>query len=173
MRNDVNAQRYPTIGILLHWCTAFLVVGAYVLSEDATEFGNAPPMLHFSWGMAAFASAVARLAMRPLSAMPPAESTWRWAWVAKAAHAILYLLLIAVPLSGWYALSRMGLSVSIFGWHVPALATHTMDNAPGAVGTMHQLGGHFLLLLAASHAGTALWHQFVRKDKILQRMNPF
>jgi cytochrome b561 len=84
----------------------------------------------------------------------------------------LYLLLFAVPLTGWYVLSRMGLRVSVVGWNLPAIAMQAPDHASAVVGPVHQLAGTLLLIVAGLHAVVALWHQFVIKDKLMRRMNP-
>ncbi len=166
------APRYSTLIILLHWCTALLVVVAYVLSEDAEHFGNNPPALHFTLGFSVLVLTVARWATRRAAAAPPAQSIVRWL-PARAVHATLYLLLVAVPLSGWYSVSRMGLPVFVLGARLPAIATQASDHASGVVGIVHQLAGTLLLVVAALHAGAALWHQFVIKDNLLRRMGPF
>jgi superoxide oxidase len=169
---DRLSPRYPTLAILLHWCTAVLVVVDYILSEDSEHFGNKPPALHFTLGFSVLVFTVARWAARYAAATPPAQSTVRW-MPARVVHATLYLLLLAVPLSGWYSLSRMGLPMFVLGSRVPAIATTAPDHAPGMVGLVHQLAGNVLLIVAALHAGAAVWHQFVIKDNLLRRMRPF
>jgi superoxide oxidase len=168
-------QRYSNTIILLHWCTAILVILSYALSEDARRFGNDPPLLHFSFGLSVLVLTITRLGARVWGGVPPEHSNGRW-WLARCAnimHAALYLLLIAVPLSGWYLVSRMSLSVSVLGWTVPALAAPAPARAGGIIGGLHQIGGNLMLVLAGLHGMTALWHQFALKDGIFRRMSPF
>jgi superoxide oxidase len=169
---DLVAPRYSTLIILLHWCTALLVVVAYIFSEDAEHFGNNPPALHFTLGLSVLVLTVARWATRRAAATPPAQSAVWWV-PARVVHASLYLLLLAVPLSGWYIVSRMGLPVFVLGARLPSIATPAPDHASGMVGILHQLAGYLLLFIAALHAGAALWHQFIIKDNLLRRMRPF
>jgi cytochrome b561 len=44
-------SRYSMFMIVLHWTTALLVVGAYVVSKDAREVRVEPPTLHFAFGL--------------------------------------------------------------------------------------------------------------------------
>ncbi len=89
---------------------------------------------------------------------------------AKAGHAVLYLLLIALPLTGWYAASRLGVPVSFFGLHLPAIAAQ-VQGAPGLIADLHENAGTVILYLAGLHALMAIWHQFVLRDGTLQRMS--
>lgn len=169
------AERYPTPIILLHWCTAVLVLVAYALSEGSRHFGSDPPLLHFSVGFAVLVLVMARLAVRIWGGVPPPHPIKRL-WLARLAsivHATFYVLLIAVPLSGWYAVSKLGLPVRLLGWTVPAITVPSPDLASGSIGRLHQVGGNLLLILAGAHAVAALWHQFSLKDNIFKRMSPF
>ena len=56
---------------------------------------------------------------------------------AAAGHGLLYALLIALPLTGWYAASQMGVQVQFLRLHVPALT------APVAL-LLSVLGGYGL-----------------------------
>ena len=158
----------------LHYTTAVLVVVAYLLSESAREVRDAPPVLHFTFGLAVLLLVVPRLIARALGGAPPLERA-NGIWLARAArlgHGVLYLLLIAVPLTGWYAASRLGVHVSILGLTLPPIA-FAVDGEPGLIAQLHPLGGNLILILAGLHAAMALWHQFVRHDNTLRRMSPF
>ena len=93
------------------------------------------------------------------------------ALAAKAGHALLYLFLIALPLSGWYAASRLGVPVSFFGFQLPAI-TERVQGAPGLIADIHENAGTIILYLAGLHAAMAVWHQYVLRDGTLQRMSP-
>ncbi|CDX36438.1 Cytochrome B561 (fragment) [Mesorhizobium sp. SOD10] len=90
---------------------------------------------------------------------------------ARAGHTLLYVLLFALPLSGWYAASRLGVPVSFLGFDLPSL-TASVQGAPGEIADLHQTGGTLILWFAGLHALIALWQQFVLKDRTLERMNP-
>jgi cytochrome b561 len=167
------AQRYSGLLIAIHWLTAALVVAAWFTAEGPRHVRADPPVLHFTLGMAVLLLLIPRLVARWTGGTPrPAAPGSGWLdRAAKAGHALLYALLIALPLTGWYAASRMGVSVSFLGLTLPSLAA-PVEGYPGLIAELHQNGGDLLLILAGVHALMAIWHQFWLKDGTLTRMNP-
>ena len=166
-------RRYSQITIAIHWLTALLVVVAWLTAEGGRHARADPPYLHFTLGLAVLLLVVPRLLARWLGAAPRVEDP-RSRWMdlaARAGHTVLYLFLIALPLSGWYAASRLGIQVSFLGLDLPALAA-PVQGAPGLIADLHETGGTLILWLAGAHALIAIWHQFVMKDGTLERMNP-
>ncbi len=84
---------------------------------------------------------------------------------------MLYLFLIALPLSGWYAASRLGAPVSFFGIQLAAIAER-MQGAPGLIADVHENADTIILYLASLHTALAIWHQFMLRDGTLERMSP-
>lgn len=164
-------RRYPSIVIVLHWAMALLILVAYLTSEGGPHVRTNPPTLHFWLGMSVLALFVPRFISRLVRGGPPADNSHGQllALAARAGHWALYGLILFVPLSGWYAASRLGVAVSLLGFQLPSIA---VDGAPGFLAELHQLGGNAILLLAGLHALMALWHQFVLKDGTLSRMLP-
>lgn len=167
-----TVQRYSKSLIAIHWLTAILVLGAWLLAEGGREVAEDPPYLHFALGLGVLALVLPRLLLRLAGQAP--EPLEREGWLARGArigHGLLYLLLIAVPLSGWYIASRMGIEMSFLGLHLPAL-TAPVPGKPGLIGDLHENGGNLILILAGLHMVLALWHQFIRRDGTLMRMSP-
>jgi cytochrome b561 len=166
-------RRYSQITIAIHWLTALLVVVAWLTSEGGRHARTDPSYLHFTVGLAVLLLVVPRLLARWLGGAPRVEDTQnRWLdLAARAGHTVLYLFLIALPLSGWYAASRLGIPVSFLGLDLPALAA-PVQGAPGLIAELHGTGGSLILWLAGAHALAAMWHQFVMRDGTLERMNP-
>jgi len=166
-------QRYSTLLIGVHWLTALLVVAAYLLSEGGRRVRLDPPQWHFFLGFAVLLLLVPRFIGRALGGVPPmAPGDPRVARAAKAGHGLLYLLLIAVTVTGWIAVSRMGVVVTMGGITVPPIATAAPGKV-GLIGDVHQWLGNGILIVAGLHALAALWHQFYLKDNTLGRMKPF
>jgi cytochrome b561 len=169
-----NNNRYSKFMIALHWITAVLVVAAYLFSEDGEEVRAATPVLHFAFGLGVLLLVVPRLIVRAMSSVLPLENTGG-KWMTRAAkwgHGALYVLLIAVPVTGWYAASRLGAHISMLGFALPPIAV-AVEGEPGLLAELHPLGGNLILVLAGLHAAMALWHHFVRHDNTLRRMSPF
>ena len=168
---SVATARYSRSLVVIHWVTALAVLGAWLTAEGGREVVRNPPLLHFWLGLAVLVLVVPRLILR--LAEPAPEAGPRHGWLAIGAtlgHGLLYLLLIALPLTGWYAASRMGVSVPIFGLHLPAIAA-PVQGRPGLIAELHENGGTFILILAGLHALMAIWHQFVMRDGTLRRMS--
>ena len=98
------------------------------------------------------------------------------AWQARAAllsHGALYVLLLAIPLSGWSFSSAAGVQVVYLGL-VPLPDLFAKDRQTAAILlAVHQTLNFTLLALVCLHTAAALKHQFVDKDDLLARMLPF
>lgn len=163
--------RYSKSLIVIHWLTAAFVAGAWLTAEGGRKVVENPPLLHFAFGIAVLALVLPRLVLRLAGPTPRPASGGGWPGRASGiGHGVLYLLLIAVPLSGWYVASRMGVEVGFPGLHLPAL-TAPVPGKPGLIGELHENGGNLILILAGLHMAMALWHQFVRRDGTLRRMS--
>jgi cytochrome b561 len=136
---------------------------------------------HKSVGMTILALSVLRLAWRFLHKPPPLPAAMP-AWekrAAKAGHACLYALLIALPLSGWAVVSASPLNIPtvLYGVlplpHLPVLAElPDKREAESALELVHGIGGWLLVVLLAGHIGAALRHHFKMHDDVLSRMLP-
>jgi cytochrome b561 len=159
--------------IAVHWITAVLVVAAWFTAEGGRQVRMEPPLLHFTLGLSVLVLLVPRLIARWTGGAPrPAKHERGWMLrAAKAGHALLYALLVAMPLTGWYTASRMGVTVSFLGLTLPGL-TAPVEGYPGLIAELHENGGNLLLILAGLHGLIAIWHQFWLRDGTLSRMNP-
>ena len=96
------------------------------------------------------------------------------AWQARAAHiahALLYLLFFAVPLSGWAYSSAAGFPVVVFGLlPLPDLVSPDKALAETLKG-VHQLFTLSLAMLVIVHVAGALKHQLIDRDGLLARMS--
>ena len=166
-------QRYSKFMIVLHWLTAICVVVAWFLGEGGPQILKNPPTVHFAFGLAVLVLVAPRLIARLAGGAPRLDprSAPLLQLAAKAGHAVLYAFLIAMPLSGWYAASALGIPVTVFGVTLPAL-TAPVQQPPGIVADLHSNGGTVFLVIAGLHGLMALYHHFVLKDDTLRRMTP-
>ncbi len=166
-----NSPRYSKSMVVIHWLTAVLVLGAWLTAAGGREVVRNPPVLHFALGMTVLVLVFPRLILRLVEGAPAADTQHGWLAIgAKVGHGLLYLLLIALPITGWYAASRMGVAISFLGVQLPAIASKVQGH-PGLIAELHENAGTFILVLAGLHALMALWHQFVRRDGTMQRMS--
>ncbi len=168
---------YTPVAKGLHWLMAVLILGLLVLGLYMSGLPLSPQKLElYSWhkwaGVTVFLLVWLRLAWR-LTHRPPAlpdtlAPVMRLA--AHAGHGLLYVLMVAIPLSGWLMSSAKGFQTVWFGV-LPIPDLLPKDKALGdALQQAHQALNLLLMLTLAGHLGAALWHHFVLKDDTLRRM---
>ena len=128
---------------------------------------------HLSIGAALILLVVLRLLWRLVHPTAPAASLAPWERkISTITHAALYLLLLVIPILGWAAANYFGFTVHLFGLlPLPAIADGTMEWAHEA-GDLHEELVNVLLYVVGLHVLGALWHYFIRRDGVLQRMLP-
>jgi cytochrome b561 len=74
------------------------------------------------------------------------------------------------PFIGWIATSAYRAPIIVFGWfELPPIWSENRAFSEHLF-FVHSLIGIAIACLAAAHIGAALYHHFVRKDRILMRM---
>lgn len=168
---------YTPIAKVLHWLMALLIVGLLSLGIYMKDLPLSPQKLElYSWhkwaGVTVFLLLWCRLAWRITHPPPalPATMSRRAQWLAHAGHAGLYVLMIAIPLSGWLMSSAKGFQTVWFGL-VPIPDLIGRDRALGEVlQQIHKLLNFTFMLMIGGHIAAALWHHFVLKDNTLSRI---
>ena len=171
--------RYTGPAIALHWLIAVGLAGSFVLGLYMHDLPLSPAKLQlYAWhkwaGITLFMLVWARLAWRLGHPPPPLPATMpaRLRSAAAAAHGLLYVLMLAIPVSGWLMSSAKGVPTVWFGV-VPLPDLVSRDKALGdLLATTHQALNFTLLGLIVAHAGAALKHHFVDRDDVLTRMLP-
>lgn len=90
--------------------------------------------------------------------------------VSHLTHWSIYLLLLAIPVVGYIGIS-FGRYLEVFGIALPAV-TGEDKKFSEEVFEIHELLGNVLLVLVGLHVGAAIYHRFVRKDRVVERMLP-
>jgi len=173
-------QRYTKTAISLHWLIALLIVAAFGLGLVMTDIPGLTPtkLKYYSWhkwlGVTVFALACARLLWRRVNAPPPPPATMPL-WQVKAAdavHVLLYILLFAVPLSGYFYSLAAGVPVVYLGvLPLPVLIGPDPALKP-ILKTVHYVLTMTLAAGVLAHAAAALKHHFIDRDDVLKRMLP-
>lgn len=173
-------RRYSAPAIGLHWIVVVLVAAAWALGLTMVDLPLSPQKLKlYSWhkwtGVTIFLLALARLAWRAAH-RPPALPVSMPAWQSRAAaasHALLYVLLLAIPLSGWLFSSASGVPVVYLGLvQLPDLVGRDKALAE-LLKQFHVALNLTLFVTVCIHVGAALKHHFVDRDDVLARMLPF
>lgn len=171
--------RHRPVVIALHWLTVGLILlgVATILTREAIENREWRQWLldfHRSIGLSVFIIIFLRLILRHWLQVGKVNTGLPriLAVLSTATHAVLYLLLIAIPLLGWAQSSASGRAINLF-WLIPLppLIGRDRDLAE-TLSQYHELAAWTLLALALTHAGAALWHHFFRRDHVLRSMLP-
>jgi len=173
-------QRYTTIAILFHWLIALLIIGAFIMGLVMTDMPGISPtkLKYYSWhkwaGVTILALAALRLLWRLTHKAPPYPAAMP-AWQqqsANALHGALYLLMFAVPISGYFYTLAAGFPVVYFGvLELPVL----MGPDPALKPVLKEVHFWLNMTLAGAvgvHLLAALKHHFIDRDGVLKRMLP-
>ncbi|WP_312948997.1 cytochrome b [Superficieibacter sp.] len=173
-----SSHRYGFVSIALHWLVAIAVYGMFALGLWMVTLSyydgwyHKAPELHKSIGILLMMALVIRLVWRVISPAPaPLAHYSRLTRVsAVLAHIALYVLLIAIVISGYLISTADGQPISVFGlFNVPATLTDAGTQADLA-GTLHLWLAWSVVGLSVLHALAALKHHFIDKDDTLRRM---
>jgi cytochrome b561/polyisoprenoid-binding protein YceI len=184
------ARRYTAVAIALHWAIAAMILGLLLVGwvmEDLAEGGLAERaqyqsivQIHKSVGITVLLLSIARIAWRLMNPPPPAPAMAGWqAGASRAVHILFYVLMIAMPLSGWIMASASGaFETRYFGGPdmrlpmIPQLAAETREVLEEIASSAHSLMAWLMAGLMVLHIAGALKHQFADRDGLLARMAP-
>ncbi len=172
-------QRYSRLSIIFHWLIALLIIAAFALGTVMTDMKISPTKLqYYSWhkwlGVTILALVAIRLLTRLFGGAPAYPDTMK-KWEKQAAngtHIALYLLMFAVPLSGYFYTSAAGYPVVYLGlFELPTIIGPNPELKP-ILKELHEVLTTILLVVVSLHMAAALKHYFIDKDGIFQRMLP-
>jgi cytochrome b561 len=172
----METEKYHPALVVLHWLLAVLVVFMLVMGAVSLEHlpNSSPEKVfalrgHMVTGMAILALTLVRLVVRVSARKPPPVDTGRPLLdrAAVYAHRSLYVLVILMAGSGLATALSAGLPDIVFGGSGKPLP-ETFAAYPAR--TVHGIVGSLLALLVLVHVVAALWHQFMRRDRLIRRM---
>lgn len=169
--------RYTRTAVVLHWLVALLIFVGFPLGVYMHELPLSPDKLrlysYHKWiGITVLMLASVRVMWR-LTHTPPPLTLDLPAWQHRASqivHGLLYVLLLAIPLSGWLMSSAKGFQTVWFGvLPLPDLVDKNRELGE-LLENVHKMLNFTLLLLVVAHVGAALKHHFIEREPFLQRM---
>lgn len=179
--SNASNEAYTATAISLHWLIAALMVCGFTLGWVMTSIpGFTPAKLRYvSWhkwiGVTVFALASLRILWRATHrapALPPGMPAWQRAG-AHLVHVLLYVLMVAIPVTGYLFSSAANVPVVYLGL-VPLPRLIAPDPTLKVVfKTAHLILNWGLAALVLAHVGAALKHQWIDRDGLLARMIPW
>jgi cytochrome b561 len=184
---------YTPTARALHWFVALLIFIQLPLGIYMSYRGNEMPWVndkgeamkgvfddltgylyssHKLIGLIMLALVVLRLAYRLTRGAPRPDPTVPRAFIgiSHMVHWSLYLLLLAVPVLGYLAISY-GDYLDVFGVHLPAVVAKN-ENMSKEVFGWHEIGAFLIIGFVTLHILAAIYHRFIRGDRVVERMLP-
>jgi cytochrome b561 len=172
-----NAARYDGVARLIHWLVVVIIAAQFAIGWTMPDVhkGTQPTGL-IAWHLAVGALLIAVMTIRvvwrfthrpPPDALAPLLSA-----VSQITHLLLYAALIAVPLLGWANASSRGWTVRLLGTVSYPDLTPVGSSLGHTMGDIHGVLAWVLFALIVMHVAAALFHRFILRDQVLQRMTP-
>ncbi len=175
-----TSERYGDIAKTLHWLMAIAIITMLAVGLIMTDMQMGPDKfelygLHKSTGVVILLFVCMRLLWRVINPTPalPEHMKRIERFMAHSSHAVLYTIMIAMPLSGWLMSSAAGFPVSVYGWFVLPDLIEASNERRIVFSDIHEYVGYFMILMIVLHTFAALLHHFYHKDNVLKRMLPW
>jgi len=182
----MNNARYSGLAIVLHWLIAAAIIANIALAWtwDSLPDAQVRPAidLHKSIGLTVLGLAIMRLLWR-IAHKPPELMPGLKQWevrLAHVTHVLLYVILFAMPLTGWimdsaykdaaiHPLTVFGIPFPRIGF-ITALDPETKKMVHDSFGEAHELVAKLVYALVVLHIAGAIKHQWLDGRRELQRM---
>ena len=158
-----------------HWLSALLVLACVTAALSVGAFPKASRYevisVHLTLGLSILLLTLARLLVRSGAKVPNHRLPWHMNAASKGLQAVVYVLLLLLPVLGYLAVSSRGMPIHtvFFGLNLPPIPGITRQEG-GLLIAVHKTLAWVLIWSVALHAAAALFHHFVRKDQVLKSM---
>lgn len=174
MKLKSTPTRYGTVAIAIHWLSAAAILAMLATGipmEEITDPATRKWLLriHVSIGVLVLALTALRIAwwaFADTKPEDPAGATPVQNTAAHAVHGLFYVAIVAMVTSGVVMMVVTDAGAGLFGGAPGPLPE--FDELP--VFVVHNAGFVTLLTLIPLHVAAALYHQFVKRDRLLARM---
>jgi cytochrome b561 len=172
--SNVSTEKYHISIRILHWLMALLILTMIAVGWKMTGIAKDDPQrmfiynLHKSVGATLLGLVVLRIVLRLANGAPALPqgipSTVRL--LARTGQKILYVLMFAVPFSGYFMSNLFGYAVSWFGFFdLPKFVSEANPELGKQVKELHEIFAYTLLAVVIIHIIGALQHRYFDKNK--------
>jgi len=177
LRNSEND--WGTVAKSLHWLMAALIIGQLVLGSIAEDAPVSPRKFdlfiwHKSIGVTILLLVIFRILWRAAN-RPPVAAAGVAVWeerLARAGHALLYGLMVLVPLTGWWVSDTSRIPFKLYRIiPLPDFMAPDRD-ASELAGGIHEALTTVLIVVITMHVLAAFRHHFLLRNNTLVRMLP-
>ncbi|WP_221076637.1 cytochrome b [Agarivorans aestuarii] len=170
-----SPQRFGLVSKLIHWLMALLILSLIAIALYMDTLPRGPEKfqlfdLHKGLGLIAIAAIAIRIIWHRVSKVPAPIGEGIKLTMAHLGHLALYLLMLAMPISGMMMSLAGGHDVKFFGLFTIAgfAEKNVMLNELGA--SVHHYAGQLLYVVITGHVLAALYHHFILKDDTIKRI---
>jgi cytochrome b561 len=172
---------YTKGAITFHWLIALLIIGNLIggFTHESVSKEMMPVVmgLHKASGITILFLSLARLGWRLTHRPPPLAATVK-VWekgLAHATHWTFYILMLAIPLTGWLMVSAGARKwpLSWFGvFDIPFLPVAQDKAAADTYAERHEFLAFLIIAMLVLHIAAAIKHHFFDRDDTVARMLP-
>ncbi|WP_296404693.1 cytochrome b/b6 domain-containing protein [Psychrobacter sp.] len=169
----IGVDKWAITSRIFHWGSLIFLITTWALfvtyeNSESDAYLN----LHKAFGLSMLFWTSGRIINRLLTKTPPNLIMPKWqVALSHLVHAALYILLLAMPIAGLLMTVYGGHSVSFFGlFEIPVFVTPDRPTARFFNNLHTGVIWSSIIALSAFHILAALYHQFIKKDKLINRM---
>ncbi|PCH94629.1 MAG: cytochrome B [Rhodobacteraceae bacterium] len=167
---------YGLIAQILHWVMALSIFAMFGLGywirtlTYTSPYYQSAPNMHQSIGLVLLLLLVIRFGWKMVNINPATDDLSRVEDIGSSAmHWVLYALLFAVMVVGYLIATLDGRAIPFFDLvDIPSL--YTDRGLEKLAGLLHWVLAYAIIALAGLHGLAALWHHFIKRDRVLLRM---
>lgn len=172
-----TSSGFGIISILFHWLGAIVTLTLFGVGYYLTHGGyyspNALKIAHFHYALGILLSGliVVRILWRITSKTPASLTSNLAARITiSMSKLLLYVLLLAILISGYFICTAEGQSIDVFGlFQVPSVMLLEIEQL-NIASLSHKYLSWVLVGIVGVHALAAITHHFFLKDRTLVRM---
>jgi cytochrome b561 len=171
-----NGLRYGLVTRLFHWTMALLILWQFSGLVINRLFGRSAltdllNITHGSLGAAILVLAILRALWGLYNLRHrPAHENGALGLAARIGHALLYVLMLAIPAMAILRATGSEWGLSLFGLQLVPRGGERVEWMVAPANLLHGALAWTLLAMIAAHIAMALVHRFVWKDEVLNRM---
>jgi cytochrome b561 len=163
----------------LHWITAAVVLlmipAGLIMTQEGIprSLQDALFLFHKNTGVLLMPVILVRIVYRlthkpaPLPLLIPG---WQRA-AARLSHALLYVLLVVMPISGFIRVRAGGFPIELLDWLGAGPWLPKSERVAEIAQSIHAIGAFTLIAVLAIHIAAAAQHALIRRDDVWSRMS--
>lgn len=168
---------YGSVAKFFHWLIFFLllfmIIYGFFLESIPKDYQPIAYNIHKLTGLTILTLMILRAlwALTNPKPLPPFDVPFWQQWAERLVHFLLYATIIVMPLAGWIGAVAGGRPPHIGSLNI-SLPIEQNKTLASTAFQIHNTIAIIIIVLVSIHILAALYHYFIKKDEILNRMMP-